>query len=197
MPSTLIPTFLLFCAVSAITPGPANLCSLASAVTYGRVQALRQWRGIFTGFAVVSLLVSLAVWFLGAALNRYLSALTWVGAAYILWLSWSILRSDHTGTVRAGVRCNFRTGLLLQLTNGKIMVFCATALTTYVLPYADSYGDLFRVAVFLPVLGGPVANLVWLFAGARLQRVFRKYRRPVNLVLALSLALCAAGLVVK
>ena len=49
MPLALFPSFLLFCTISAITPGPANLCSLASAMAYGRVPALRQWRGIFIG----------------------------------------------------------------------------------------------------------------------------------------------------
>ena len=32
MPSGLIPTFIMYCFVTAITPGPANLCSLASAM---------------------------------------------------------------------------------------------------------------------------------------------------------------------
>ncbi len=76
MPASMIPSFLLYCFVSAITPGPANLCSLASAMKYGRRQALRQWRGLFTGFAVVALFSSVAVWFLGSLLGRYLRVLT-------------------------------------------------------------------------------------------------------------------------
>ena len=87
MPSSLVPSFILYCAISAITPGPANLCSLASAIKYGRRQALRQWRGIFVGFGVVALAASIAVWFLGTVLNRYLRVMTWFGAAYILWLA--------------------------------------------------------------------------------------------------------------
>ena len=195
MPASLIPSFLLFCAVSAVTPGPANLCSMASAMAYGRRRALRQWRGIFLGYALVSVLVSLAVWRLGAALGGSLRWLAWAGAAYLLWLALGILRRDPAAPARQTGRCGFFTGLLVQLTNGKIMVFCAAALTTYALPYADSYGDVLRVALLLPLLGGPVANLAWLFAGAGLQRLFRDHRRPVSLVMALSLALCAAGLV--
>ena len=41
MPIEIIPTFIMYSAVSAITPGPANLCSLASAISYGRKKALR------------------------------------------------------------------------------------------------------------------------------------------------------------
>ena len=69
MPIEIIPTFIMYSAVSAITPGPANLCSLASAISYGRKKALRQWRGIFTGFAVVSVTISVVVWFISAILD--------------------------------------------------------------------------------------------------------------------------------
>lgn len=159
MPAALIPTFILYCAVSAITPGPANLCSLAAAIKYGRGPALRQWRGIFTGFAVVALLSSAAVWFLGTVMGRYLRVLAWIGAAYILWLAWHILRSDSGAEADAGARCGFLTGLFVQLTNAKIIIFCMTALTTYVLPYAHSYWDVLKIAVLLPFTG-PMANLL-------------------------------------
>ena len=196
MPPALIPTFILYCAVSAVTPGPANLCSLAAAIKYGRGPALRQWRGIFTGFAVVALLSSAAVWFLGTVMGRYLRVLAWIGAAYILWLAWHILRSDSGAEADAGARCGFLTGFFVQLTNAKIIIFCMTALTTYVLPYAHSYWDVLKIAVLLPFTG-PMANLLWLFAGASLQRFFRSYQKPVNLVMALSLAVCAVSVVLS
>ena len=196
MPTAMIPTFVLYCAVSAITPGPANLCSLASAMKYGRRQALRQWRGIFVGFAVVSLFSSAAVWFLGTVLNRYLRVLTWIGAAYILWMAWHILRSDGAGEAAASAHCNFLTGLLVQLTNAKIIVFCVTALTTFALPYARTYWDVLKIAALLPFTG-PMANLLWLFVGASLKRFFENYQKPVNLVMALSLAACAVSIVLS
>ena len=88
---------------------------------------------------------------------------------------------------------SFRTGLLVQLTNVKIMVFCLTALASYVLPYTDSFWSLLAVGLFLPFTG-PIANLVWLFAGASLQKLFANYRRAVDVVMAVSLALCAVSL---
>ncbi len=196
MPVSMIPTFLLYCAVSAITPGPANLCSLASAIRYGRGPALRQWRGIFVGFAVVALAASAAVWFLGTALSRHIRILTYIGAAYILWLAWSILRGESEKEAEAGARCTFLTGLLVQLTNAKVIVYCMTALTSYALPFADSYWDVLKIAAILPFTG-PVANLLWLFAGASLQRFFRRYQKPVNIVMALSLVLCAVNIVLS
>ena len=196
IPSSLLPSFVLYCAVSAVTPGPANLCSLASAVKYGRRQALRQWRGIFIGFAVVALVSSVLVWSLGEVLSRYLQFITWIGAGYILWLAWNILHSDSSTEAKAGARCNFLTGLLVQLTNPKIMVFCMTALTTFALPYAASYRELLSVALILPFTG-PMGNLIWLFAGTALQRFFRDRQRAVNMVMALLLAFCAVRIILS
>lgn len=195
MPATLIPSFLLYCFVGAITPGPANLCSLSAALRYGRKPALRQWRGLFCGFGVVSLMSALITWLLGTALNRHVGMLSWVGAAYILWMAWQTLRdTGHApGEENPAAPC-FRTGLLLQLTNVKVMIYCLSIMAVYVLPYADSFWALLAMGIFLPFTG-PIANLAWLFAGAAMQRVFANHRRVVNLVMAIALAACAVSLV--
>ena len=76
----------------------------------------------------------------------------------------------------------------------KVIIFCVTALSGYVLPYTRSLWALLPVGLFLPFTG-PVCNLVWLFAGASLQKLFSSHRQAVNIAMALSLVLCAASLV--
>jgi len=195
MPAALIPSFLLYCFVGAITPGPANLCSLSAALRYGKQAALRQWRGLFCGFAVISLLSVLVTWLLGTALNRYVGMLSWVGATYILWMAWQTLRDPghSTNGTNPAEPC-FRTGLLLQLANVKVMIYCLSILSVYVLPYSYSFASLLAVGIFLPFTG-PIANLVWLFAGAALQNLFSNHRKAVNVVMAIALAVCAVSLV--
>ena len=195
MPASLIPSFLLYCFVGAITPGPANLCSLSAALRYGKKAALRQVRGQFAGFFLISLVSALVTWLLGTALNRYVGMLSWVGAAYILWMAWQTLKDEGPsadGTDPAAP-C-FRTGFLLQMANVKVMFYCLSSLAMYVLPYSDSLWSLLAVGIFLPFTGG-AANLVWLVAGAALQKVFINHRKTVNVVMALSLAVCAVSLV--
>lgn len=195
MPTALIPSFLLYCFVGAITPGPANLCTLSAALRYGKKTALRQWRGLFCGFALISLLSVLVTWLLGTALNRYVGMLSWVGAAYILWIAWQTLRdSGHTADGPNPAQPSFHTGLLLQMTNVKVMIYCLSILAMYVLPYTDSVWALLAMGIFLPFTG-PMANLVWLFAGAGLQKVFVNHRKAVNIVMAIALAACAVSLV--
>jgi len=194
MPASLLPSFLLYCFVGAITPGPANLCSLATALRYGRGPALRQWRGLFTGFAIVSLASVLITFFLGAALDRYTGLLSWAGAAYMLWMAFRTLRSSAGPEGKAPEAPGFLTGLLVQLTNVKIMVFCLTALASYVLPYDNSFRALLLTGLFLPFTG-PAANLVWLFTRAALQGLFTNHRKALDYGCAAALALCAVSLV--
>ncbi|MBR2894573.1 MAG: LysE family transporter [Oscillospiraceae bacterium] len=194
MPVSLIPSFLLFCYVGAITPGPANLCSLSAALRYGKREALVQWRGIFVGFACVSLLSVLVTWLLGAALSQYVGMLSWIGAAYILRMAWHTLHSSGIQADSNPARPSFRNGLFLQLTNVKVMICCLTAMTSYVLPYSRSFWHLLAVGLFMPFTG-PIANLVWLFAGASMQKIFANHRRAVDIVMAIALALCAVSLV--
>ena len=194
MPISLIPSFLIYCFVGAIPPGPANLCSLGAALRYGRGPALRQWRGLFCGFFLDSMGAVAVTWLLGAALDRYVGALSWIGAAYLLWMAWHMLRPGGADPDRDPAAPTFVTGLLVNLTNVKVIIFCIAALSGYVLPYNSSIWALLAVGLFLPFTG-PVCNLVWLFAGASLQKLFARHRRTVDVAMALSLALCAASLV--
>ena len=194
MPVSLIPSFLIYCFVGGIPPGPANLCSLGAALRYGRGPALRQWRGLFCGFFLDAMGAVALTWLLGAALDEYVGMLVWVGAAYLLWMAWHMLCPGAGGPDRDPAAPSFLTGLLVNLTNVKVIIFCITALAGYVLPYNPSLWALLPVGLFLPFTG-PLCNLVWLFAGTSLQTLFANHRRTVDIVMALSLALCAASMV--
>lgn len=201
MPLQLIPSFLFFCFVQSITPGPANLASLAVALNEGREAALRQWRGIFVGFTIVSLSSGLITFFLGNILGEAVGVLSWVGSAYLLYLAWHLISpllstkkaSREEATVPSTRKTGFFSGLFVQLTNVKIMVYCMTVLSSFVLPYTNSFLSLLLMGLFLPFTG-PMCNLVWLFAGVRLQGIFEKHRVVINILMALSLVYCAVRL---
>ena len=53
---------------------------------------------------------------------------------------------------------------------------------------------LFLVGCFLPFTG-PICNLLWLFAGDSLRSLFVNHRKPVNVIMALSLIVCAISIV--
>ena len=194
MPLTVIPSFILYCYITGVTPGPANLCSLSTALHYGKKTALRQWRGLFWGYFIISMGAVLITRLIGTVFYQYVPYLSWVGAVYILWLAWHTFHASEYEATEAAHTPNFLTGLLVQFTNVKIMISCTTALSCYVLPYTNSFWVLFAAGLFLPFTG-PLANLLWLYAGTHLQKLFQRYQKQVDTVMALSLVLCAITLV--
>ena len=195
MPISVIPSFLIYCFINAITPGPANLCSLSASMHYGTAAALRQLRGLMTGFFIDSMAAVLLNRLLGSVLGDYVRYLSWAGAAYILWLAWNMLRSAGGDPAQETRQPSFRTGLLVNLTNGKVILYCITTLSMFVLPYTDSWAWLFGVGIFL-VFTGPACNLVWIFAGAKLKALFARHQKIADIIMAIALALCAVSLIV-
>lgn len=208
MPISLIPSFLYYCFVSSITPGPANLCSLSTALRHGRNVALRQWRGLFTGYFAVSVASAFVTYFVGSRFTEYVRYFAFVGAIYILWLAVHILRdnseiSENTSRIsdeekedKKGVKeGTFLFGFFVQMTNVKIMISCLTELAGFVLPYHTDLKTLLLIACFLPFTG-PMCNLVWLFAGVKLRTLFNAHRRLINTIMAVSLVICAVTMVV-
>ncbi len=196
MTAAVFASFLTYAFVGGITPGPANLISLASAVKYGRKQALLQWRGLITGFFVWSMVAMVISWFMGTFLTEYIRWFTIVGVLYILWLAWHMLTIDATRTGEAKKNCNFMTGFLLQMTNVKIIILCLTAQATYALPYARSFWPLLVVGLIMPVIG-PGCNLVWLFVGTKLQGFYRNHQKLLNVLMAASLVWCAVNAILS
>lgn len=194
MPIALIPSFLFYGLISGITPGPANLCSFSAAIRYGRKQALQQWKGIFLGYATVSILSAFIVYFVGNVFYEYVWILSIVGCVYILWLAFHMITMEM-GDAKEIKDCNFRSGYLVQLTNVKIMIFCISALGIYVLPYTNSLLSIVGFALILPFIG-PFTNLVWLLAGSLLKNEYEKHQKIWNWAMAISLALCAISILI-
>jgi len=193
MPISLIPSFIFYGIISGITPGPANLCSFSAGIRYGKRAVLRQWKGIFVGYTIVSLVSAICTFLFGAALHEKLWVFSMIGFVYMIWLAIHMLKSDVSDAEHSG-DCNFTSGLLVQLTNVKIMIYCITTLGAYVLPYDHSLKTLLMVACILPFIG-PVTNLVWIFAGDLLKTLFKKHQKLVNTLLAMALIGCAFSII--
>lgn len=191
---TLLPSLLLAIFAVGYSPGPANLYSLACCLKFGRRKALKMWRGLLTGFSIGAVIMVVLTHLLGEVMGDYVIYLKYLGAAYILWLAWKMWRFSGQNNTEAQ-ECTFTSGMIVQLTNAKMLLFELTAFSVYVLPYSDRLTDLFVVAALL-LIAGPAANLVWLYAGAYLRRFFAKYQKQVDIVMAILLALCAIYIIV-
>ena len=194
MPLSQLPTLLLYILIVGYTPGPANIYSLSCAMKYGRKQALVMWRGLFLGFAIAVVLMAVASHFLGSALGDYVYVLRYLGAAYIIWLAWQIYRESGIQVKNTQV-CTFWSGLVMQLTNAKMLLFDLTVFSLFVLPYSNRLVDMFPVAALL-LIAGPGSNLIWLLAGDYLRHFFDKRQKQVDIVMAILLVLCAVAILI-
>lgn len=193
MPISQLPYLLLAIFVVGYSPGPANLYSLACCLKFGRRKALKMWRGLLTGFSIAVVIMAVLTHWLGEMMGSYVFYLKYLGAAYILWLAWKMWRLSGQNNPDAK-ECSFTSGLLVQLTNAKMLLFDLTAFSVYVLPYSNKLSDLLVVAALL-LIAGPGANFAWLYAGAYLRRFFARYQKQVDVVMSVLLALCAIYIV--
>ena len=189
MPLSLLPSLLLAILLVGYTPGPANLFALHCSMKCGVRKTMTMWMGLLAGFSIAAVIAALVTHFVGSMMGSYVGYLKYIGCAYILYLSWQIyLSSGKAG--ESHKTCNFVSGMIVQLTNAKIILFDLMAYTTFVLPYSNSLADLLIVAALLE-LAGPGANLLYVFAGGKLHNFFHRYPRQIDTTMAILLASCA------
>ncbi|HZW14783.1 MAG TPA: LysE family translocator [Brevundimonas sp.] len=131
-------TFLGVMAVMAVTPGPANLFSVANGVQRGPAGALA---------GVVGMNAATLVWFAAAALGlgalviafpEVFRVISIGGALYVAWLGISALRGafrtaadPRAATIRLG-RSALVDGFMVQIANPKAVLFFTAVLPPFV-----------------------------------------------------------------
>lgn len=188
--------FLTYVIVANISPGPNAIISLSNASRYPLRKAIRFNLGIAVGVFVVMLLCgmfSLAVLEVFPPIQK---VLVWVGAGYILWLAFQTLKDG--GGAKDGEKKPgnlFIKGVALQFVNPNTILYGVTAFTTFILPYYKKPAYLIVFSVFLAFMAF-VENGCWTVFGSLFQKIIIRYRRAVNVILALLLAYCAVSLVI-
>ncbi len=195
MPYSLLPTLLLQILVIGYTPGPANIYSLAMSLRHGRRESLRMWLGLLAGFSIAACVMAVLTHLIGIAIGEYVSYLKYAGAAYLVCLAYKIYKRNGQMSERDS-EGSFWGGMIVQMTNAKMLLFELAAFSTFVLPYSNRLADLLEVSAWL-ALAGPGGNLAWLLAGSYLRGFFAQYGRQVDVLSAIALILCALWIVVS
>jgi len=185
-------SFSLYLFINAFTPGPGNILALNTVTAYGWRKGKNLFFGIFAGYYCVQAICAIFTFGLDQLLNPVMGVLKYVGAAYIVWLAIHILRC-RPEEAASDKKPSFWVGFVLQFVNVKIYLFGVTALSGYIVPYYSSLGMLLLFEMIIATVG-TIATLTWIFFGVLLQKVYVKYYRPINIVLALFLLVCAVGI---
>ena len=188
MPGYVLGNFFIYSVINAFTPGPGNILALNTVTNYGYKKGRPLYWGIFAGYYVVQVICAVFVFGVSTFLPDLLGIMKYIGAAYILWLAVHIaLSKPATDTVEKSA--SFLKGFLLQFVNVKIYLFGITALTGYVTEYSAALWVLLLFEMIIATIG-TIATLTWIGMGVLIQRVYQKYYRLINIILALTLSEC-------
>lgn len=185
--------FLIYCFITAYTPGANNLLSMSNAIRLGFRRSIRFNFGILAGFAVVMSVCTAFSATLYSFLPKIKMVMQILGAAYMLYLAWKVWRSSADLNIDGGKETGFFAGMILQFANPKIYIYAITAMSLYILPIYHSIGSMIVFTIVLTLIGAS-GSFVWALFGAAFCRVLSKHTKAVNLVMALLLVYCAVAL---
>jgi len=127
--------FLLAAALLTLSPGPDLLFVLTKGMEEGRKIALATAWGMCSGCFVHTLAVALGVSALCLAEPRFLIAIKFFGAGYLLFLAYKTIRSTVILTPQvesSTFRTAFQRGVLMNLLNPKVAFFFIAFLPQFV-----------------------------------------------------------------
>lgn len=189
-----LPAFLSYVIVTTFTPGPNTIMSMSNATRYGFRKSLPFNFGVFSGFIIIMALSSLFSITLYKVIPSIKSIMTIIGAAYILYLAWKIYNSKPDMKNENKKDTNtFLSAMLLQFVNPKVILFCITTVSTFIIPY---YKSPLEIALFCVAIAfsGFVSTLCWSLFGSVFQKLIIKNNRIINTIMALLLVYCAVSL---
>jgi len=166
-------TFIAACLLLGLTPGPNMSLIVANTLSTGLAAGLFTMAGTTTGLA---LLVAAAVMGMSSVMvfmSEWFDVLRFLGALYLVWLGarqlwhfWNAKRSPGAPPASRG-NC-YLQGLLVSLSNPKVMLFLGAFLPQFIDPRGDAVGQLTLLAVlFVGVLAAVDLGYTLLIARAR------------------------------
>ena len=136
-PAVLV-TFAAAGALLAATPGPDMALFLSRTLGGGRAHGFAAIAGAMTGILIHTCAAALGLSALLAASARAYDAVKLAGAVYLIYLGYQALRHgaalrlEAQGGANGGLSRSYLTGLLINLTNPKIILFFVTFLPQFI-----------------------------------------------------------------
>lgn len=162
-----------------LTPGADMMLCLGQGLRSGPGAALAASAGISLGAFVHATLAGLGLGAVVATVPTAFEVIRWIGVGYLLWLAGQTLRRAGRAqdVPEVDARAAFRTGLVVNLTNPKVILFVLAFVPQFVVPGAGPVLVQFLVFGAILALGGFVVNgAVGYFASGAGQRLARGSR---------------------
>ena len=175
------------CVLLAATPGPDMALFLQRTLSGGRAHGFAALAGAMTGVLAHTFAAAVGLSALIAASSRLYGALRIVGAIYLLWLAFGALRHgaarrfEPRGAPTTSLRKTYLTGVLINITNPKIVLFFVTFLPQFIEPgdAAATAKFFFLGAAFVAI--GSLVNGAIILVAARFVAAARANPRAIRL----------------
>lgn len=151
-----------------LTPGADMMFCFGQGLRSGARPAVVASAGVSAGLMVHVLLAGLGLGAAVAALPWLFDVIRWMGVGYLLYLAWGAIRNGAilAETPARPTRFAFRDGMLVNLTNPKVILFVLAFIPQFVSPDSGSVLLQFLTLGAIIAVGGLVVNgLVGAFAG--------------------------------
>jgi threonine/homoserine/homoserine lactone efflux protein len=167
--------FVATCLVLGLTPGPNMSLILASTLTSGLRAGLLTLAGTTTGLALLVGAATAGMTSIMAFMAEWFDAIRFLGALYLVYLGsrqlWLFRRRQPAGAAPAprpkGANL-YLEGLLVSLSNPKVLLFLSAFLPQFVDPAGDAALQLWLLAaVFVAVLAAVDVGYTLMVARAR------------------------------
>ena len=183
-------TFVLGTIFIVLVPGPNSLYVMTIASRYGIAAGYRGAAGIFVGDLILMTLAATGVASVFQANPALFLALKYAGAAYLVFLGLSLLRSafarrpsteaapelPESGTVKP-----FRVALLISLMNPKAILFYVSFFVQFIdFSYAHTWISYLVLAGMLEAMSFVYLTLL-IFGGTLMARFFRQRQTAARL----------------
>lgn len=171
--------FLIFAFVASITPGPTNILVLGHGARFGLRATLPLVLGASLAAALIVLLVGLG---LGEALQRYprvQQAMSLLGALWLSWLAWQLLRSAAQSFEAASATHRELGPLgaaLLQLVNPKVWMMAVAVVSVFAVGSADKAVRVAQLSLVFLLMTLPCMS-AWALLGAGSARLLQSPQR--------------------
>jgi threonine/homoserine/homoserine lactone efflux protein len=157
-----------------LTPGADMMFCMGQGLRSGSRAAIAASAGIALGGLVHATIAGLGLGATVAALPWMFDVIRWIGVAYLLWLAWTAVSGASKSLTPDVIRSTraFRNGLIVNMTNPKVILFTLAFVPQFVDPSAGSILMQFLIFGVVLSIGGFVINgLAGVFAGNAKRRL--------------------------
>jgi homoserine/homoserine lactone efflux protein len=149
--------YVLACAVITLVPGPTVTVIIANSLAHGARAGLLNVAGTQLGLALMMAILVVGLSSVIAAMGWLFDWLRFIGAAYLVWLGWKLLRAPdaiaEAGSAPTPTGGFFLQGFLVLMANPKALLWFGAFIPQFV----DPKGDYIAQTVLLGVTAMAVA----------------------------------------